>query len=240
MDFKTLILITSLVFARSAFGEPSTPDSVEVESTGTYSMATGESKEVARQVALFEARRKAVTLGAKYLSGRGFVDLFESKRPEVLCLAARLIEANVLDENWIQARGHVECVVRIRAIIKDSDFIRAENENRLKEKEDQAEPFSEEMEPKIAQEPHPGLEMAKAYRLLRRRQWRAAIIYLDRLEPKYPNWADLCMAKAMGYHALGEPLEMKRALERGCDLGSEEACLDLKSLRKTHGVNLTP
>jgi len=240
MNLKTLILITSLIFARNAFGQPPSPDTVEVESTGTYSMATGESKELARQVALFEARRKAVTVGAKYLSGRGFVDLFESKRQEILCLAAGQIETNVLEERWIPSKGHVECMVRIHAIIRDSDFIRAENDNRLMEKEDQAEPFSEEMEPKILQEYHPGLEIAKAYRLLRRRQWRAAIIYLDRLELKYPNWADLSMVKAMGYHGMREPLEMKRALEKACALGSQEACLDLKNLKKVHGLDLRP
>jgi hypothetical protein len=240
MIFKPFLLITSLIFAQSAFGQPSSPDIVEVESAATYLMAKGESRELARQVALFEARRKAVTLGAKYLSGKGFVDLIESKRQEILCLAAGQIETNVLEEKWVPSNGHLEYMVRIHAIIRDSDFIRAENDNRLMEKEDQAEPFSEKMEPKIRQEYAPGLELAKAYRLLRRRQWRAAIIYLDRLELKYPNWADLSMVKAMGYHAMREPLEMKRALERACALGSQEACLDLKGLKKAHGADLNP
>jgi tetratricopeptide (TPR) repeat protein len=240
MGYRTLILVTGLIFAQTAFGQPSSPDTVEVESTGTYSMAEGGSKELARQVALFEARRKAATLGAKYLSGKGLVDLFEAKKPEILCLAAGQIETNVLEEKWTASKGRLECVIRIHALIREADFIRAETDNRLREKEDQTERFSERMEPKILREYNPGLEIAKAYRLLRTQQWRAAIIYLDRLELKYPDWADLPMVKAMGYHAMGEPLEMKRSLERACGLGSQEACLDLKSLKKAHGVNLTP
>ena len=240
MNIKTWILIAILIFARSAFAQPPNPDAIEVETTGTYSMTAGGPKELARQVAMFEARKKAVTLGAKYLAGKGFVDRFESKRQEILCLAAGHIEAKVVEEKWNPSDGHLQCTVRIHAIIRDSDFVWAENENRLLEKEDQAEPFSEEMEPKIIKQAHPGFEIAKAYRLLRARRWRAVIIYLDRLELKYPSWADLPMIKAMGYHAMHEHFEMKRSLERACALGSQEACLDLKNLKKVHGLDLSP
>jgi tetratricopeptide (TPR) repeat protein len=192
-------------------------------------MSTWESKEPARQVALFEARIKAVTLGAKSLSERGFAGIFESKRMEILCLAAGKIETKVLYEKWVPSKGRLDHTVRIQAVIRDSDFVQAENENRLLEKEDQAESFSERMEPQMLREYDPGLEIAKAYRLLRRRQYRVAVIYLDRLELKYPNWADLPMVKAIGYQAMHESVEMKKALERACDLGSHEACLDLKS-----------
>jgi len=240
MNINTWVLIAILIFARSAFGQPPNPDTVEVETTGTYTTTAGGPKELARQVAIFEARKRAVTLGAKYLTGKGFVDPHESKRQEILCLAAGHIEAKVLEEKWNSSNDHLQCTVRIHGIIRDSDFVWAERENRLLEKEDQAETFSEEMEPKIIKEVHPGIEIAKAYRLLRTRQFRAVVIYVDRLELKYPNWADLSMVKAMAYHGMREPLEMKRALEKACALGNQEACLDLKNLKKVHGLSLSP
>ena len=81
-------------------------------------------------------------------------------------------------------------------------------------------------------------ELAKAYRLMRKRAWRVGIIYLDRLEVKYPNWGEISMAKAIGYYALHEAQQMKESIEKACDLGTDEACEDLKRLKKVHSLDL--
>jgi len=132
------------------------------------------------------------------------------------------------------------CHIHIRAEVSDSDLIKAEILNAKLEKEDSNESFKEEMEQKISETIDPGREIAKAYRLLRIKEWRMAIIYLDHLKKKYPNWGDIYMAKAIVYHAVREPYQMKEALEKSCHLGNDKACNDLKSLKRVHDMKMTP
>ena len=67
-----------------------------------------------------------------------------------------------------------------------------------------------------------------------------AVIYLDHLEKKYPNWGNIYMAKAIALYALNAQSEMKKALEMACDLGNHQACDDLKNLKMGHNLDLTP
>ena len=80
----------------------------------------------------------------------------------------------------------------------------------------------------------PGRDIAKAYRLLREKKWRIAMICLDHLEKKYPNWDRIYMAKAITNYILHEPVFMEKALREGCQLGNKTACDDLKNIKKLH------
>ena len=75
----------------------------------------------------------------------------------------------------------------------------------------------------------PGRELARAYRYIRQRQWRIAIIYLDHLQKKYPAWGDLYLAKAVAFYGMNDPEDMKTALTKACRLDSREACSELQS-----------
>ena len=128
----------------------------------------------------------------------------------------------------------------IRAKVQVSDFIKAGIQNQKLEKEDEKESLLEEMDPVLSKEIDPGKDIAKAYRLLRKREWRMAVIYLDHLEKKYPYWGNIYTVKAIACYALNEPLEMKKALGMACGLGNHQACDDLKYLKKVHNLDLTP
>ncbi len=90
------------------------------------------------------------------------------------------------------------------------------------------------MEQPISTETDPGVDIAKAYRLLREKKWRITMIYLDHLEKKYPNWDSIYMAKAIAHYILHEPVFMENALNRACRLGNGTACDDLKNIKKLH------
>jgi len=111
-------------------------------------------------------------------------------------------------------------------------------ENQELEDAEAQESFLEEMEPTISEELHPGKEMARMHRLLRKKKWRMALIYLDRLEMKYPNWSEIYLAKAVVFYATHESLQMKEALKKSCDLGNHKACEDMKILKTVHDIKL--
>ena len=90
------------------------------------------------------------------------------------------------------------------------------------------------MEQHISAEIDPGRDIAKAYRLLREKKWRIAMIYLNHLEKKYPNWDSIYVAKATTHYILHEPVFMKEALNKACRLGNQIACDDLKNIKKVH------
>jgi glutamyl-tRNA reductase len=107
-------------------------------------------------------------------------------------------------------------------------------EDSKQEKKEAKESFREEMEQSIFAEIDPGREIAKAYRLLREKKWRIAMIYLNHLEKKYPNWDSIYVAKAITHYILHEPVFMKKALNDACRLGNQIACDDLKNLKRVN------
>lgn len=207
---------------------------LEVETESTYHMQAGDSKELARTLALFEAKRAAVDIVGRYLSKKGLIDFYERKRDEIYNLAADIIESRILEEKWISIGEKLRLFVRIKSSVHPSDFITAELTNLQLEKDEARETFREEMEPKILKTTKPGSDLAKAYRFIRRGKWRVSVIYLDRLEKKYPNWGAIFLAKSHAYYLLHEFPPMKQALENACELDYTEACDDLKKLKRVH------
>lgn len=235
-----IISILLLGFSTITFAQNLADNVIEVEAKGSYLMGDGNSKQLARQLALFEAKRSALETAGEYLTHKNLIPFYERKKEEIYSLAASETQGEILEERWESIGKTTKCIILIRAKVQISDFIKAGIQNQKLEKEDDKESLLEEMDPVLSKERDPGKDIAKAYRHLRKKEWRVAVIYLDQLEKKYPNWDNIYMAKAIAFYALNEPLEMKKALERACGLENYQACDDLKRLKKAHNLNLAP
>ena len=233
---RNFILAALLIlFSMNSFASKAEENNIiEIETDGRYQMAAESSAELAKRLAFFSAKRKAVDLAGRYLSSKDLIKPYESKRDEIYSLAAREIRAEVLEEGR-QTIGKISTYrVRVRSWIQPSDFVKAEIEDFKQEKKEAEESYQEEMEQKISAEIDPGKDIAKAYRLLREKKWRIAMIYLNHLEKKYPNWDSIYMAKAITHYILHETVFMKKALNNACRLGNNTACDDLKKLKKVN------
>ncbi|MGD9174552.1 MAG: hypothetical protein PVF29_10345 [Desulfobacterales bacterium] len=206
----------------------------ETETEGNYRMAADSTSDLAKRVALFNAKRKAVDLAGRYLSRKGLIKSYELNKDEIYSLTAREIQTEILEEEHETVGKTSTYRIRIRCKIQALDFVKAEMEDTKQEKKEAKEPYQEEMEQPISAEIDPGRDIAKAYRLLREKKWRITIIYLDHLEKKYPNWDSIYMAKAITHYILHEPVFMKNALNKACRLGNNTACDDLKKIKKLH------
>jgi hypothetical protein len=206
----------------------SSADDVTVSAEYAYLPMVPEPEEKARPLALFGAKARAAEMGAKFLARRGLLAHFGDRQKEIICLAAERIEAEVVEENFTPETG--EYVVRIRSRIEALDFVRAENIDQELEEEEKGLSFRQEMEQPVSSEISPGKELSRAYRYLRQQQWRIAVIYLDHLQKKYPNWSEVYLAKAIGYYSLNRTDRMTEALQTACRLNNQEACDDLRGL----------
>ena len=209
-------------------------DVIEIEAEGSYRMIAGSSIDSSRNLAIFIAKRKAVDLAGRWLSHKSLITVYELKREEIYSLAAREIRAKILKENKETIGKSIIYRVRIKAWIEPADFVKAEIEDAKQEKIEANQSYREEMEQYVADEIDPGEDIAKAYRLLREKKWRIAMIYLNHLEKKYPGWDSIYMAKAITHYVLHEPEFMKKALNSACQLGNPIACDDLKNLKRVH------
>lgn len=193
----------------------------------TYRMGAGDSEEMARTLALFEAKMKAVTLAAKYLTHKGELAHYEKRQNEIFHLVPRQITPVVLEEKFDSASR--SRYIKIRSEISSLDFIHAEIEDaKLQEKEEHFS-FDREMEQTVSGEIEPGKELSRAYRYIRKGEWRMAIIFLDHLEKKYANWGEVLLAKAIALYGTGDKTGMMDALADACRMGNQEACSELSS-----------
>jgi hypothetical protein len=224
-------------FSISGLASTAEDNALEVETEGSYQIAEGYPIELAKSMALFIAKRKAVDLAGRYLSRRSLIEIYELDKDEIYSLAAREIEAEILEKNRQTVGKSSIYRVRIRARIRVSDFVKAELEDRKLVKSEAHESYHEEMEQVVPARIDPGKDICKAYRLMRERKWRIALIYMNHLEKKYPNWAAIHMAKAFVYYVFHEPVSMKKSLNKACRLGDDTACDDLKKIKKVNEYN---
>ena len=206
----------------------------EVEAEGSYPMVEGGPIDLAKKMSLFTAKKKAVESAGRYLSREGLIDVFELEKDEIYSLTAGEIHAEILEQKRKTVGKTSIYHVRIRARIQSSDFIKAKIADSKQEKNEEEASFYEEMEQPISAGIDPGEDIARAYRLLRNKNWRMAVIYLNHLETKYPNWEEIYMAEALVYYILHEPVFMKKALNKACRLNNQIACDDLKNLKTVH------
>ena len=230
------IILTALLLFFSISGVASAADDnvFEVEAEGRYPMVAGVSIELAKKMAIFTAKRKAVNLAGRYLSRKSLIETYELNRDEIYSLTAREIETEILEEKRKIGGKNLIYLVRIRVRVQPSDFVKAAMEDSRQQKKEANESFSEEMEQPVSVEIDPGMDISKVYRLLREQKWRIAMIYMNHLETKYPDWAEIQMAKALVYYIFHEPASMKKALSEACRLGNHTACDDLKNIKKVH------
>lgn len=233
--FISIALLT--FFSISGFASAAEDNAIEVEAEGSAQITDGYPIKLAKSLALFTAKRKAVDMAGRYLSRRSLIEVYELDKDEIYSLVAREITAEIIAENR-QAVGKSSIYsVRIKALIRASDFVKAELEDRKLVVNETNESYHEEMEQEVSGPIDPGKDISKAYRLLRERKWRIALIYMNHLEKKYPNWAALYMAKALVYYVFHEPGAMKKALNTACQLGNNTACDDLENIKKVNEYN---
>lgn len=203
-------------------------NSFEMEAEGSYTPRDGDTKALAQALAVFAAKRSAVQAAARYFSQKGLIEIYGKKRPEVIDMTADNLISKTLQENCPMIEKQPICSVRIKLVIKPTDFIEAQIENLQLEKKVSVQSYREELEPVVSNELLPGHDIAAAYRLIRMQSLRTALIYLDRLQQKYPNWSDIYEIKAPAFYLQREPIKMQAALQRACGLGSKSGCSDLK------------
>ena len=223
-----------VLFSINGIATATENDIFEMEVEGRYQMEDHSSEDLAKKVALFDAKRKAIELAGKYLSRKSLIKSYELNRDEIYSLTAREIQTEILEEKRETVGKTSIYRLRIRARIQASDFIKAEMEDTKLEKKEAKESYRDEMEQYISAAIDPGRDIAKAYRLLREKKWRIAMIYLNHLEKKYPNWDSIYMAKAITHYILHEPVFMKKALNKACRLGNQMACEELINLKRVH------
>jgi hypothetical protein len=231
---KVIIFIGSMVFFVCGVAAGTGGEGIEVEMEGRYDMAAGVSVELAKEMAVYIARRKAVELAGRYLSDKRLIETYAQKKDEIYSLATNEIDAQILAQHRSTNENTGTYTVRIRARVRPSDFVKASLEDARQDRKEAKAPFQVEMEQPVSAEIDPGRDISHAYRLLREREWRLVMIYLNHLEKKYPNWAEVYMAKARVYYIYHKPAAMKTALGEACRLGNETACDDLANIKKVH------
>ena len=120
---RNFIMAALLVlFSINNFASAAEEDDIfEIEAEGSYRMETDSSVDFAKKMALFIAKRKAVDLAGRYLSRKNLIETYELNKDEIYSLAAREIQAEILEEgpnistsNQIQDSGLRFCKSRDR------------------------------------------------------------------------------------------------------------------------------
>ena len=224
-------LLLVIIFFIPAFClavEDKNDDTLEIVTDYTYKIGPGDSQNIYESLSLYGAKYKAVVLAAKYLSHRGLLENYGKKQKEIFCLVVDELKAAIVEKRLIENGSSY--FIKIKTKVKSTDFIRAEIKNLQLEKEEMNFSLQEKLEQHVYKSIDPAQELSRAYRYIRRRHWRVAIIYLDHLEKKYPNWGEIYLAKAIAFYAEHEMQSMIDALKTSCSLGNREACEDLAGL----------
>jgi hypothetical protein len=197
----------------------------------SYTAGPDEKPGTARALALFGAKYKAVVQCSDRLAEEGLLGADAGRKKAILCLVADAMRPQLLTQS-IDAANHTY-TVKLRCICTLADYVKAEIRNQLLDKKELHLSLKEEMEPVMSPALAPALELARAYRYIRREHWRMAIIYLEHLEAKYPYWGPLYLAKATAFLGIHERERAVSAMASACHLGDQEACskIDLVDVR---------
>lgn len=201
---------------------------LEVVTTCSYTAGAGEAPDTASALALFGAKFKAVVQVADQLADAGLFKMDANRKMAIFCLVADAMTLRVLEQS-IENVSHTH-TVKINSTLYLADFVKAEIRNDTLDKEEMHFSLKEEMEPAVPSTVAPAFELSRAYRYISHGHWRMAIIYMDHLEAKYPNWGALHLAKATAYQGMHEKEHALSALSSACYLGVQEACITLNAL----------
>ena len=175
---------------------------------------------------MFDAKLQAVKIGAKYLTNKGLLEHYGKKQNEIFCLAVNEIRTEILSDEYHP--DEKSYYIKIKSIVTSIAFIKAQIKDQELENNESHYSYSREMEQPLAKEINPGEELSRAYRYIANMQWRVALIYLNHLEKKYPNWGEVFLAKAIAFYGEEDEDKMIHALRKACALDSEEACHELQ------------
>ena len=224
-----LLSLVLLIAVAAAVADETDPLAFILVSEGRYSMHNGDHRETALALAAYEARLSAVESAAKYFANRELIGDYGKKRKEIYALVADGLAISGEEILW-HRQGIGTVAVRGKIRIEPSDFVKAELERLNMEKAAAAETLREEMEPALSSQLTPGRDIAKAYLLIHTGAVREAIIYLDRLERKYPHWPEIFQTRALAAYLQQDLSRMREELRRACELGQPEACGELKMM----------
>ena len=231
MTVTSLSLVVLLGFwypGVSLSGSETSGRQVQLVTDFSYAAGLGDTPEAARALSLYGAKYKAVTISAGQLADKGLLKDYEDRQMEVFCLVADELQYSMIDQSFAdKSRTYT---VKIKSSPSLTDFVQAEIRDAVFEKEEMHFSWREEMEPAVSPSIVPAQELSRAYRTIRKKHWRMAIIYLDHLEKKYPHWGALFLAKGMAYLGMNETDRAITALSSACYLGDQEACLKLNEL----------
>jgi hypothetical protein len=203
-------------------------DTLEIVTEYTYQIAPVDSQKKYEALGLFGAKYKAVVLAAKYLSHKDLLENYGKKQKEIFCLAVNELKSAVIEKKLIDNGSSF--YIKIKTQVDSLDFIRAEIKDLELEKDEKHFSLQDKMEQHISKSIDPARELSRAFRYIRKMQWRIAIIDLEHLERKYPNWSEIYLAKAIAFYAIHEIQSMLDALKTSCALGNREACEDIAGL----------
>ena len=195
---------------------------------GSYTAGLNETSETAQALALYRAKQKAVAMSADRLTHAGLLMVDADRQMETFCLVADAMQPELLGKS-VDAKSRTY-TVKIKSSLSLTDFAKAIIRNETLEKEEANFSLKEELEPAVDPAIAPALELSRAYRYIRNRHWRMAVIYMDHLQEKYPRWGELYLAKASAYLGLHERQRAILALTSACDLGVRDACLKKDAL----------
>jgi hypothetical protein len=226
-----VFLLATIAFTGApAAGNAEGDDAVTLafETRADYMQGSGDSSPSARSLALFRAVRKAVYLAADRFERQRLIQFVDKDRKELVHLVADALAPEILADQCRPSDGGTVCTVRVRTVVRLSDFIDAQLVSlRLGTKESEA-GYRDEMEPPVPVPLRPGQALAKAHRLIDKKELRMAIIYLDRLAERYPDWWEIYDIKALALRLQDQPARMLEALRKACELGSPTACAELE------------
>ena len=205
-----------------------TDERVETVTAFVYAAGVDETPETAKALALFGAKFKAVAQRIGPLFGEGHSKADENRKMAICCLVVDGLQWHLLNQSFDPVSRTYN--VKIRSVLSVADFVKAEIRNELLDEEEVHFSLKEEMEPMVSPAVTPALDLSRAYRYISHGHWRMAIIYMDRLETKYPYWGELKLAKAIAYLEMNEQNRAISALASACHLGVQEACLKINAL----------
>ena len=216
-------------------------EEIVVEAEGTYLMGDRDSKQTARELALFEAKRMALEKAGTVLASSTRVENYEVVKDEILSRAAGQLKVEVLEEKWEHCDATMRVRIRIRARVKPQYLeVGLDKDQSLTSSTQILSPSlpsnSYQKQPSPGSLPDhidPGKLIAEIYRLIRQRQYHPAMQKIKKMQTIYPNLARLYLLEAKIHHETHKERAAIIALRRACSLGSKWACERLRKLQQT-------
>jgi hypothetical protein len=230
-------LVFLLLFVPSALAQ--NLEEVVVEAEGTYLMGDRDSKQTARELALYEAKRMALEKAGTALASSTRIENYEVVKDEILNRAAGRLKVEVLEEKWEHCDATMRVRIRIRAKVKPEYLEVDLNDRQVSDSSLQVVSHSystdfnqkEHFQINLSRKNDPGNAIAKIYPLIRQQQYAVAMQKIKKLQNIYPNLARLYVLEAKIFYELHRKRESIKALRHACSLGSDWACQRLKNFQ---------